>query len=356
MSNKKDYYSILGVSKNASKEEIKKSYRKLAKQYHPDINKAADAQQKFMQINEAYEALYDDNKRSNYDNFGSAENPYDQGFGGFGGFGGDGGFNDSNFNNDMFEDLFGGMFGFSGYGKSSKSNNSGGSNVEFKILLTLEEAFMGCSKKFSYNCEHRCKSCSGNGYQGTLKTCSGCGGSGMKTVRMGAMSFSASQCNMCNGRGKSGTPCGTCSQTGKFYNQTNVEINIPSGVDNDQIIKKPGMGNCGTGTGKDGDLILHIELKSHDKYKKIGNDLFLKLKVTLDQIILGKSLQLIDLDKSTFNVDIPSGHSPTKELVVKNRGFKSHSSRGNLHIQFELESIRISESSKLKFKEFWNSI
>ncbi len=348
---KKDYYGTLGITKTATKDEIKKAYNQLAKKYHPDINKSKEATEKFPQISEAYEVLSDDTKRSNYDQFGSAEgNPY-------GGFdqGGFHGFNEADFSADMFGDIFGNMFGFGG-STSNKSHSSNGSNVEFKILLTLEEAFNGIKKKFAYSCECRCKNCSGNGYEGVLKTCNGCGGSGMRTMRMGAMSFSASQCNMCNGRGKTGTICTICAGTGKIHNKTTIEVDIPAGIDNGYILKKLGMGNSGTGSGKDGDFLLHVELKPHSKYTKLGNDLSIKIPVTLDQVLLGKTITLMDLDGSSFVIQIPTGHSPTNELIVRNRGFKSNHNRGNLHVIFQMNDLSISNESQIKFEEFWKTV
>lgn len=346
----KNYYEVLGVNKNATQAEIKSAYNKLVKKYHPDINKDKDAPEKFKQIVGAYEVLSDTQKRSNYDNYGSENgNPFGNGspFGGgsTGGFGFEGG----DFGGDGFESFFGDIFGFKT--KSSSSRATRGSDVEFKILLTLEEAFIGVKKKFSYNIDTRCANCNGNGYQGTPKTCSGCGGSGTRTMRIGAMSFASTRCDMCNGRGTSATNCSHCYGSGKKNSVKEVVIDIPAGVDNGSVIKKTGLGNSGSGSGADGNLVLHIEIKSHNIYQKVKNDLHMSAKISLKEILLGGVLKLKDLDGTSFEVKIPEGHSPTEELVVPHRGFNYGGRRGNLNIKFKVQKITLDAYTKQKIAE-----
>jgi molecular chaperone DnaJ len=345
----KSYYDILGVKKNSSLDEIKSAYRSLAKKYHPDINKEPDASSKFKEINEAYEVLSDSKKKAQYDQFGSSSSQQGyQNYGNHHGFEYEG-------NADFFGDIFKEMFGF-----NKKTNVDNGSNIEFKIILTLEEAFVGVAKSISYDCMMRCEECKGQGYFGSLKTCSQCRGSGMETNSYGFMSFSASVCSMCHGSGKKAEKlCNKCNGKCKFSTKRKIEIKIPSGVNTGDIIKFSSYGDAGSGSGKDGSLILHIEIKQHASYIKQGFDLILKKNVSLKDLVIGSELEMKDLNGSLFKVQIPSGTSPTARFIVKGYGYyttQNSSSRGNLILEFNVSTIKLSTKAIEKFKDFWNCV
>lgn len=340
----KDYYKTLGVDKGASKDEVKKAYHKLAKEYHPDINKTAQAAQKMKEITEAYEILSDSKKRSNYDNFGSADgfdhNGFSQGFGG--------GFSYEDF--DGFESFFGDIFGFSsGGGRGPKRHAQDGRDVEFRVSLKLEQAFKGHVQEVKYKIKSDCSGCKGNGFQGQLRTCAACNGSGMRTVRTGVMSFSATNCNTCKGQGKIGSPCNSCHGVGKVETPMNIKFNIPSGVSKGDVLKQKGLGHPGSNGGKNGDLTMQIEIEHHDIYEKKGSELYISYKVTLSQIIMGGEVRLKDLDETYFSFSIPAGQSPTAELLIPDRGYYSSvnsKKRGNLHVKFQMDKVEVTDALK----------
>lgn len=335
----KDYYAILGVNKNASADEIKSAYRKLAKQWHPDVfardseEKKKKAKEKFTEIQHAYDVLSDPEKKSNYDQFGSEDGQHfdpNQGFGGFSssGFGG-------------FADIFSDLF--SGFGGGSSTNSANmprmGEDIEFVINLSFEEACFGADKTVKFNRVENCSSCKGTGAKnGTaFKTCTKCGGKGRITVDQRSM-FGVVRteraCDMCNGTGKIITEqCQTCSGRGRVMKQRSITVNIPAGVDNNQMLTVRNEGNAGINGGPNGNLILVFKVSSHKLFKREGNNLFMELPIKVSQAIFGASVEIPTLTKR-IKINIPPGSSDGVRLKVKGYGVKDlrRKSFGDLYV------------------------
>ena len=315
-----DLYSILGVSKSASDDEIKKAYRKLAKKYHPDLNKGnKEAEEKLKEINKAYEVLSDKQKRAQYDQFGST----DQNFGGFGG-GFSGGF--SGFDSDFdLGDIFGSFFG--GFGGNTRSRNIArkGSDVGISLSVSFEEAAFGCKKNVRYQRITQCTSCSGTGSKnGQSKIrCRKCGGSGQ--VVMGqrtpfGMIQTSHVCDQCGGTGQVvENPCSSCHGSGNVRSTENLEIDIPAGIDNGQSLKIRGKGNAGINGGPYGDLHVEIAVDTHPIFTREGNDVHCDMPITFVQASLGSTVTVPTLDgKAEYS--IPPGTQPGDIFRLKGKG------------------------------------
>lgn len=318
--NKRDYYEVLGVEKNASADEIKRAYRKKAMQYHPDRNpgdKAAEEQ--FKEIGEAYEVLSDDTKRSRYDQFGFQgvdPNFGGSGFGG-GGFGGFEGFGD-------LGDIFGEFFG----GGSRRGANANvprrGENVGARLELTFEEAAFGTEKEVSALRIENCAACSGTGSaDGIIETCPTCRGTGqVRTAQsfMGMTMQSTSACPTCNGRGKTiKTPCTTCRGKGKVRRTQKIKVKVPAGVDNGQSVRVRGEGCVGANGGPSGDLLVEITIKRHPIFTREYMDVFCEVPITFTQAALGAEIQVPTLEgKESFT--IPRGTQTGKEFSLPGKG------------------------------------
>ena len=327
----KNYYDILGVDKNASADDIKSAYRQLAKKYHPDINKSADAPEKFKEINEAYEVLSDPNKKSNYDNYGSADGPNPNDF--FGGAGG-GGFNFGGFE-DLFN-MFGGGFGGSARQQSTAVN---GEDIALKMTLSFEEAVFGCEKEVNVNKIERCEHCSGTGAKhGTqFTTCNECNGSGYvkyteqsmfgRIVRTGV-------CKTCNGTGKKILEkCSECGGDG--YNRVNKTINIkiPAGISDGQVLTMRNAGNAGLRGGSNGDLQILVNVKPHKMLVRDGYDLNIKVYVPFYTLIIGGEVE-VPLPKGTTTIKIPELTQSNTVFKLKGKGIKNlnSSNYGNVNV------------------------
>ena len=331
--NKRDYYEVLGVSKGASDDEIKKAYRKLAKQYHPDLNPGdTAAEAKFKEANEAYEVLSDSDKKARYDQYGHAGVDPNFGAGGFGG-GGFGGF-------DGFDlgDILGGMFGggFGGFGGGRQSNPNAprkGSTIQTSVTISFEEAAKGCKKKVNITKVERCNECSGTGAaKGTSpETCKECSGRGQVNVQQrtpfGVMSTTR-QCTACGGKGKIvKTPCQKCHGSGlKSKNQT-VEIDIPAGIDDRQALNVRGGGNPGVNGGPTGDLRVNVNVRPHPFFERDGFDVWCEVTVTYAQAALGDILYIPTLD-GKVKYELPAGTQPGEVFRFRGRGIQQLSSRG----------------------------
>lgn len=323
----KDYYKILGVNKDASQDEIKSAYRKLAKKWHPDVyaaeseDKKNQAKEMFTEIQHAYSILSDPDKKARYDQFGSEDGPQfdpNQGFhGGFssGGFGG-------------FADIFGDIF--SAFGGQTNTSNAPrmGEDIEYAINLTFEEAVFGVEKSIRFSRIENCKSCKGTGAnKGTaFKTCDKCGGKGRITVDqrtiMGMMR-TEKVCDACHGLGKIITEkCKDCSGQGKVRKQRTVTINIPAGVDNNQMLTVRNEGNAGYNGGGNGNLILVFRVKPHKLFKREGYNLFMDLPIKISQAILGGPVEIPTL-KKRVKINIPAGAQDGTKLKVKGYGVKN---------------------------------
>ena len=329
MSEKRDYYEVMGVPKNASEDEIKKAYRKLAKQYHPDLNpgdKAAEA--KFKELNEAYEVLSDSDKKARYDQFGHAG--VDPNFGG--GAGGNP-FQDGFDFGDIFSSVFGGGFGGFGGRQSNPNAPRRGNDCEAYLQITFEEAAKGCKKSVSYNRVEDCPDCSGSGAKkGTSPvTCTACSGTGRVRVNQrtpfGVVQTQRS-CDKCHGKGKIiENPCKSCGGSGKQKKQKTLEINVPAGVADDQMLKVSGQGNTGMNGGPAGDLLLSIRVKPHPIFERKGNDVWCELPITFSQAALGADVTVPTLDGDvTYHVH--EGTQPGDVFKLKNRGIENLGGRG----------------------------
>lgn len=325
-----DLYQILGVSRNASDDEIKKAYRKLAKKYHPDLNKGdKQAEEKLKNVNKAYEILSDKNKRAQYDQFGSTEQNFGGGGPGPGGFGGFGGF-DTDFD---LGDIFGSFFG--GFGGRSRSSNAPrrGSDVGISMQITFEEAAFGCKKTISYNRIISCTSCSGTGARnGTSKTrCHTCRGTGQivmgQRTPFGTIQTSQT-CNVCDGTGQViEHPCEKCNGKGYVRTSENLEIDIPAGIDNGQTLNVRGKGNIGTNGGPYGDLHIEINVRSHPIFVRENNDIHCDIPITFVQASLGADVTVPTLDgKASYHIH--EGTQPGDVFRLKGKGIPYIHGRG----------------------------
>ena len=332
MAEKRDYYEVLGVSKNASDDEIKKAYRKVAKQYHPDLNPGdKNAEEKFKEANEAYEVLSDSEKKARYDQYGHAG--VDPNFGAGGGgnpFGGFGGFGDAFDLGDLFGNLFG---GFGGGRQQNPNAPRKGSTVTANVTISFEEAAKGCKKTVRINRVDTCSVCGGTGCQkGTsAETCKTCGGRGTVNVQQrtpfGVMS-TTKQCSDCGGRGKTiKNPCNHCHGSGFETKAATVEVDIPAGIDDRQALNVRGGGNKGINGGPTGDLRVNINVRPHPFFERDGFDVWCDFTVTYAQAALGDTLFVPTLD-GKVKYELPAGTQPGEVFRFRGRGIAQLGGRG----------------------------
>lgn len=329
---KRDYYEVLGVSKDASKQDIKKAYRKMALKYHPDHNPGdKDAEEKFKEAAEAYSVLSDDDKRAKYDQFGH------EGLNGAGGFGG-GGFGSMNMDDifSAFGDIFGGRGGFGGFGgfggSSSAQQQNRGRNLRLKVHLTLEEAAKGVTKKFSIKKMVNCNHCHGSGStDGKVETCPQCGGSGIVTKIVNSMfgrMQTQSPCPNCNGEGKIiKNKCPHCGGEGVVSGQETIEVNIPSGVDNGMVVNVSGKGDAGRRNGMPGDIQVYVEVEPHKDFVREEQNLIYNLLLDFPTAALGGSVEIPTLD-GRVRVKIEPGTQPGKVMRLRGKGMPAVSGYG----------------------------
>lgn len=323
----KDYYGILGVDKNASADEIKSAYRRMAKKYHPDVyatasdKEKAEAENKFKEVQHAYDVLSDPQKKAAYDQYGSEDGP--MGGGGFNPFGD--GFGDGAGFGDIFSDIFSAFSG--GGGRRSASAARGGDDIEVEVNLTFKEACFGVKKDIQYSRVEKCPTCKGTGAKdGTsVKTCTKCGGRGRVVVQqrtmLGVMQTER-VCDMCGGTGKIiMEPCPDCKGKGRVRKQRTISVNIPAGVDNGQMLNMPNEGNAGYNGGPNGNLILVFRVKPHSLFVRKGNDLFFELPITLTQAVFGDTVEIPTLDKPV-SIEIPAGTKNNTNIKIKGKGVK----------------------------------
>jgi molecular chaperone DnaJ len=321
---KKDYYEILGLTKGASDDDIKKAFRKLAIQYHPDKNQGdKEAEEKFKEINEAYQVLSDPEKKSQYDQFGTTD--FQGGFDGGFDFSSMGGFGD------IFDSFFGG--GFSGSSRRRNNAPERGSDIEVSLKLTFEEAVFGVEKEISIHRHETCETCHGNGSKpGTSpKTCDKCSGSGQIRVQRNTPlgSFvSMSACDKCGGKGKLITdPCPTCKGNGKERKNRKIKVNVPAGVDNDNVIPLRGQGEHGANGGPPGDLYIGLKVGSHPVFKRRGVDIYIDAHISFGQATLGAELRVPTVD-GDVKYSVPQGTQPGTVFRLKGKGVPRVNSTG----------------------------
>lgn len=325
MAEKRDFYEVLGLSKGASDEEIKKAFRKMAKEYHPDLHPGdAEAEQKFKEVNEAYGVLSDPDKKAKYDRFGHAgvDPSYGAGQGGYGGFGGD-------FGGVDLGDIFGSIFGTGGFGGSSSRRNSNapqqGADREARVTITFEEAAFGCKKDISFNRIEKCSECQGSGAaKGTTpETCSQCHGSG--TVRTQQRTpfgvfQSQSSCPTCSGKGKIiKTPCSSCNGQGFVRNSKKLSVTIPAGVDDGQNVVLSGQGDAGRNGGRNGDVYVEVSIKKHPVFEREDRNIYCDVPITFSEAVLGATIDVPTLE-GKVDYEIPEGTQTGTVFKLKGKG------------------------------------
>ena len=331
---KRDYYEVLGVSKGASDDEIKKAYRKLAKKYHPDMNPGdKEAEAKFKEVNEAYSILSDSDKRARYDQFGHAGVDPNYGAGGPGG--GFGGFDMGDIDlGDIFGSFFGG--GFGGFGGSSSARRSGpqkGESLRASLTISFEEAAFGCEKEINLTRTEQCETCHGSGAEPgtTAETCPDCRGTGVVRVqqRTGGFAFSSTApCTRCRGTGKIiHTPCKACGGNGSVKKTKRVTVSIPAGIDEGQAVSLRGQGNAGKNGGPAGDLIVGIHIRLHPQFQRDGTTVLYEQPVTFYQAVMGAELEIPTIDgKVKYN--LPAGTQTGTTFRLRGKGIPELRGRG----------------------------
>ncbi len=360
MADKRDFYEVLGLQKGASDDEIKKAYRKLAKQYHPDLNPGdAAAEARFKEVGEAYEVLSDSQKKARYDQYGHAG--VDPNFGG--GYGGGVDFGDMGDIGDIFSSIFGGGFG-GGFGGNSRRANPNaprrGGDASASVIISFDEAAKGCKKKIGVQRIASCPDCGGSGAKaGTSpQTCPQCGGSGYETRQQrtpfGVMQTQA-PCSRCQGKGRIiESPCAKCGGQGRIRQTEQVGINIPAGIDDGQVINIPGKGSAGVNGGPAGDLQIQVTVRPHPLFERDGFNIWYELPITYTQAALGDKVDIPTLD-GRMEFDIKDGTQPGDVLRVRGKGIPYLNGRGTgdllLKIVVEVPKNLSKEQKKL-LKEF----
>ncbi len=359
MADKRDYYEVLGLSKGAGDDEIKKAYRKLAKKYHPDMNPGdQEAEVKFKEVNEAYSVLSDEEKKSRYDQFGHAGVDPNFGAGG-GGFGGFGGFGGMDFDmGDIFSSFFGG-----GGSAARRNGPVRGDDILTRLVISFEEAAFGCKKTITFPRTETCSSCSGSGAEpGTHpETCSKCGGSGQIRVQqrtMLGMMQTTRPCDVCGGTGKIiKTPCKTCRGQGVERKSKKFDATIPAGIDEGERILLRNQGHAGRRGGENGDLIVEINIRPHPVFTRRGYDVFCEVPISFTEAALGGEIMIPTLEgKESFK--IPEGTQTGTQFTLKGRGIQviRTNRRGNLYFTVQIEVPKnLSSKQKDLLKEFEES-
>ena len=331
MAEKRDYYEVLGVSKGASDDELKKAYRKLAKKYHPDLNPGdAAAEASFKEVNEAYEVLSDKDKRARYDQFGHAGvDPNFNPNGGFGGFGGD-------FDlGDIFGSFFGGGFGGGGFGGQRQTRNAPqkGESLRARVTISFEEAAFGCEKEIVLTRHETCEDCHGSGCADgtTAEVCPQCRGAGQVRVQRGGggMFFTTTvPCDKCHGTGKIiHQPCNSCHGNGKIQRQRRINVKIPAGIDDGQAVSLRGQGNAGINGGPAGDLIVSVSVRPHPKFHRDGNTVLVEEPISFLQATLGAELTIDTID-GPVKYNLPEGTQTGTTFRLRGKGIPDVNGRG----------------------------
>lgn len=352
---KRDYYEILGVSRDATPDELKSAFRQLARQYHPDVNKSPDAEERFKEINEAYAVLSDSEKRAAYDRFGHA------------GVRGPGGGPDINVDFSDFADIFGDLFGFGGFGRSSRRARNAprrGGDLQYRVDLSFEESVFGVEKEIEITRDEVCETCNGSGAEPgtTPKRCPTCNGAGeVRQVRqtiLGSM-VQVATCPTCNGQGETiDTPCHTCQGRGQVRKTRKKVVNIPAGVDTGTQIRLAGEGQPGINGGPNGNLYIVIQVKQHKYFRRRDYDILMDLNINVAQAALGAEVEVPTVD-GLETLKIPSGTQPGKVLHLRNKGVPHlrGSGRGDQLVVVNVEiPNRLNQEQRELFEELAKSL
>ena len=333
MPEKRDYYEVLGVARTATDDELKKAYRKLAKQYHPDLNpgdKTAEA--KFKEVNEAYEVLSDKQKRERYDRFGFAGVDPSYGGGNPGGGGGFGGFDMGDIDlGDLFGSFFGG--GFGGQTRSNPNAPRKGETLRARLTISFEEAAFGCEKTLNLNRSETCDQCHGTGCApGTsADTCPDCRGTGTIRVQRGGGAFTfatTAPCSRCSGTGRIiHSPCDKCRGSGQVRRARTVKVNIPAGIDDGQAVSLRGQGGAGVNGGPAGDLLISVTVRPSDKFERDGTSVYYRHTVTFAQAALGDKIIIPTID-GNVEYNLPKGTQPGTVIALRGKGIPAVNGRG----------------------------
>ena len=360
MAEKRDYYEVLGLQKGASDDEIKKSYRKLAKQYHPDLHPGdKECEEKFKEVGEAYEILSDPDKKARYDQYGHAAFDPNSGFGG--GYGG-GGFGDFGDLGDIFGSIFGG--GFGGFGGSTRRNGPAkGENLRVSMSITFEEAAFGCTKEISIPRIEDCEDCHGSGCASgsTPEVCPDCHGAGTVRVQQrtpfGVMA-STTECRKCGGTGKIiHQPCPTCSGKGKVRRSRKISVNIPAGIDDGQTISLRGQGHAGSSGGSAGDLLITVSVKAHSLFERDGTSVLFEMPISFVQATLGAEIEVPTLD-GKVKYSIPEGTQSGTVFRLKGKGipYLNGNGRGDQYVTVYIVTPKnLSREQKDLLRQFGES-
>ena len=356
--NKRDYYEVLGVQKGASEEEIKKAYKKMARKYHPDLNPGdKDAEEKFKEVNEAYEVLSDSEKKARYDQFGFAGVDPNFGAGG-GGYGGGAGFDFGDLG-DIFGSFFGGGFG-GGQTRRNPNAPQRGESIRMNLTISFEEAAFGCEKELELDRYESCETCHGSGAApGTSpETCPDCGGSGVVQTRrqtpMGVFASTA-PCSRCGGRGKIiKEPCKDCRGSGMVRRRRKIQASVPAGIDNGQTISLRGQGHAGSNGGPSGDLLITVMVRPHEIFRREGTSVFCEAPITFTQAVLGAELEIPTID-GRVKYTIPEGTQTGTVFRLRGKGIPvlNGRGRGDQYVTVTIETPRdLNREQKEALKRF----
>lgn len=349
----KDFYQTLGVARDASADSIKKAYRKMAKEYHPDKNKGdASAEAKFKEINEAYDTLKDPQKRAAYDRYG--HDAYQQGGSGGGGF--SSGFSDFNFSGGSFSDIFEEIFSGGARSGSASRQEVSGNDLRYDCTMTLEEAFRGKDLSFRMKSFVKCEVCAGSGSSsGKVKICGVCGGHGRTRVSQGFFVVERT-CNACNGMGHIiEQPCKQCSGAGRYTKTRTLEVKIPAGVENGMKIRLAGDGEAGIRGGRAGDLYIYVTIKSHTLFKRDGSSISCEVPIPMATAILGGEVDVPTIDGNMASLKINPGTQGGQVYKMRSKGMSilRSSHRGDMFVHVKVETpINLSERQKALIHEF----
>ncbi|MEO1018700.1 MAG: molecular chaperone DnaJ [Pseudomonadota bacterium] len=354
---KRDYYDILGVTKAAQDAELKRAYRKLAMQFHPDRNPGdKEAETRFKEVNEAYEVLRDPQKRAAYDQFG--HQAFEQGMGGAGGRGG--GFDFTSFA-DVFDDLFGDIMGGSGGAGGAGGRRSGsstrGADLRYNLTISLEDAFTGKRAQIRVPTSVQCDACSGSGSEGGSDPagCPMCRGAGRVRSQQGFFTVERT-CPTCQGTGRViRDPCTSCSGTGRTQKEKTLAVNVPAGVEDGTRIRLSGEGEAGLRGGQPGDLYIFITVTAHQLFQREDRNIFCRVPITVTTAALGGQIEVPTIEGGRLRVNVPEGTQTGKQIRLRGKGMSElqASSRGDMFIEVVVETpVKLTKRQQELLREF----